>query len=95
VIAGQTAGPPSNRLLYGAAFACVLKELRTQHNLTTSEAAERVGINRRSWSRYEAGSYVPLVAQIVHFATAFDMDPTSLYQRLIQYRDEFAQRQIP
>ena len=34
----------------------ILKKLRSNAKLTQNEAAELIGITKRSWERYEAGS---------------------------------------
>ncbi|MBX7077524.1 MAG: helix-turn-helix transcriptional regulator [Methanobacteriaceae archaeon] len=34
----------------------ILKRLRNNANLTQKQAAELIGITKRSWERYEAGS---------------------------------------
>lgn len=40
----------------GTMLRMILKKLRSNANLTQKQAAELIGIARRSWERYEAGS---------------------------------------
>lgn len=75
------------------AYGRVLEELRILHKLSKAEAAERVGVSPRSWSRYEKGSRVPYMEEILHYAAAFNVKASWIFSKIIEYKDEEAQKQ--
>lgn len=58
-------------------FAVRLRELRTRHNLTLAQLAERSRIHVSQLGRYERGLQ-PSIASIVQLAQALDIEPSEL-----------------
>ena len=51
-----------------------LRELRKEKNLTQEQAADKLGVSRRTISRWETGAYMPDISLIVDIAEMYDVD---------------------
>lgn len=83
---------PELKDFYAIAFGRVLKELRTERDLTEAEAATRAKIRLPRWRRREQGLHTPHLSDLVLIAKAFQMRPALLMKRLTEYRDEEEQK---
>jgi transcriptional regulator with XRE-family HTH domain len=61
-----------------AALSSVLKALRLQRRMTVQQVAERMGLEKRTYERFEAGEGELKVERIFSFAQATDTDPYAL-----------------
>lgn len=57
------------------AFARKLVELGERHVLDQNERADRIGISRRQYKRWETGTVAPRMANIRAVAEAYGMEP--------------------
>lgn len=57
-----------------------IKELRTQHNLTQEELAQRVGVRRETILFLEAGKYNPSLKLAHDVAVALETTIDNLFQ---------------
>lgn len=51
-----------------------LKELRNEKNLTQEQLAEILGVSRRTVSRWETGSNLPDLDDLIEMADYYDVD---------------------
>ncbi len=59
-------------------FGLRLKELRNEDSLTQAELSERVGINKRTLQRIEAGEIAAGLNTVIGLATAFNIGLSEL-----------------
>jgi len=84
---------PHDRRLYAVAFGRVLEELRLLNKLSKEEAAERVGVTGRTWARYERGSKVPYMEEILYYAVKFNVKAIWIFEKVLEYKEEEALKQ--
>lgn len=72
-----------------------LRMLRIAHGLSGAEAAESIGMKRRSWWHLEAGENVVTVERLLDIAKAFNVSPASLIADLtIQAEPDLHDKEI-
>ena len=57
----------------------LLRELRTSHNLTQAELAERAGVSRQTIISIESGRYNPTIGLAYRLARLFDTSIEDLF----------------
>lgn len=73
-----------------AVLSSVLKALRLHRRMTVLQVAERMGLQKRSYERFEAGEGLLKVERIFAFATATDTDPYALLASVKMGSADFA-----
>lgn len=68
----------------------VLKAVRHHRHLTVQQVADRMGMKKRSYERFEAGEGLLKVERIFGFATATDSDPYAIQASVKLGTPEFA-----
>ena len=58
-----------------------LKELRLSHNLTQQQIADKLGINRVNYTRYETNAVRPDYETIISIADFYDISLDELFDR--------------
>ena len=58
-----------------------LKALRLRHHLTQAELAEKLGISRVNYTRYETGAVRPDYETIILIADYYDVSLDELFDR--------------
>lgn len=71
LIVPQTHETPHERF-NSQQFGILLCKLRDSYKFTQAQAAERVGISRRTWNSIESGRSVPKIDTVVAIADLFD-----------------------
>ena len=57
-----------------AKIGLYLKELRKEKNLTQEELSEKLGVSRRSVSRWETGNTLPDLDLLIELSDFYDVD---------------------
>ena len=63
---------------YHAILGRILRELRKNKGMDQSEIAEKMGMNRSSWSRIENGSTITNIQQLQKIGRIFDMEASKI-----------------
>lgn len=82
----------SKTILGASAAGWKLKTWRRMNNLTQAQAAARMGVARRTWNKWERGSFVPgplLMAKLVQM-TGHAVEPNDFYQLAAACKDRQA-----
>lgn len=61
----------------------ILKELRTEHNMTQEFVAENLGVTRQAVSKWENGSSEPSTSNLIAIAKLYNIPPEELLKKLI------------
>jgi transcriptional regulator with XRE-family HTH domain len=71
-------------------LSSVLKAIRQHRRMTVQQVADRMGLRKRSYERFEAGEGLLKVERIFSFAVATDSDGYALLASVRLGRPEFA-----
>ena len=63
---------------YSAILGQILKELRKKRGMDQSEIAEKMGMNRSSWSRIESGNTMVNIQQLQKAGDVFGMEANAI-----------------
>ncbi len=63
---------------YQAILGQALKELRKSKGMDQAEIAEKMGMNRSSWSRIESGNTVVTIQQLRKIGEIFDLEANEI-----------------
>lgn len=72
------------------ALSRVLKAIRHHRRMTVQQVADLMGLNKRTYERFEAGEGFLKVARIFAFAQATDADPYALWASVKLGTPDFA-----
>ena len=61
----------------------MLKELRTERNMTQEFVAENLGVTRQAVSKWENGSSEPSTSNLIAIAKLYNIPPEELLKKLI------------
>ena len=70
----------------GVAFGQRLAKLRTEHELTQEELANRSEMHRTAVANLENGTNVPRLDSVLKLAAALDLNPCQLIEDLPEWR---------
>ena len=73
---------PEQRWARRSVLSEILQRIRGLRNLTRQAAARGMGLEARSFERFEAGDVRPEVGRVFDFAKATDSDPLAIFASL-------------